>query len=659
MEISKGYSCGVVGFMEEFDITADVVTRNNARKGAIKIDLACWHPDIFKFIHSKDNTEKLKMMNISVSMTDKFMKAVKNKENWDLVFPDYSICKEVYNDEWDGNIEKWIGKGYPVKIYDTVNAYDLYREIMECAWKTGEPGVSFIDTMDSNNPNKHLGSVMGTNPCAEFASIAFNSCNLESINLLTCIDSKNKTFDFDKLKRLTALATRFLDNMITINKLPIEEIEKVTKSVRSIGLGMMGFADMLYVLDIPYGSNKALEMMEQISKTMYLTAFETSKILAEEKGVYSAWKGSEWEKKGIKLRNSNFLSIAPTGSISFIADVSGGLEPNFALVYSRKTNEGDLYYVSNKIFKERMEELGLYTDKILEKIANNHGSCKGIQEIPQHIQDVFTVSHDLTPVQHTDIVAVAQKYVDLSISKTINLLKSATIEDVMDVYMYAWEKRIKGITVYRDGSRENQTLAVKRDDTNEEIGSGNVHKELPRGVIFEVSDDLIGKKAKLTTGCGSLHVQGWFDPTSGDLMEVFFSKGSEGGCNSFMGGLSRMVSLAARGGVPIEAIVDQLNSSNTCPSYVSRRIIKKDVSKGNSCPTAIGNVLMDMQKQVWDELGELDNNEQIVIIKNNNNKNTKSNNEIKNKEICPECDNEIYLTEGCVSCPNCGWSRCN
>ncbi|MGI6226236.1 MAG: hypothetical protein ACOYJ1_08295 [Peptococcales bacterium] len=279
---------------------------------------------------------------------------------------------------------------------------------------------------------------------AEFCSIPYNSCNLGSINLTKCVDD-NRKFNLQKFKTLVNNSVRFLDNMITVNKLPLKEIEEVTKGVRSVGLGVMGFSDCLYKLGLKYNSEEAYEFANILFDEMYARARNISHDLAQEKGAYKLIKGSTWESRPV--RNSNFLSIAPTGSISFLANVSSGIEPNFGLVYTRTTFNGDEYYVVNEVFKEELIKRNLYNDNLLEKIANNHGSCIGISEIPKDMQDIFVTAHDISPEDHVEMVGTIQQWIDLSTAKTVNLPSEATVEDVMDVYMLAWKQRIKGITI--------------------------------------------------------------------------------------------------------------------------------------------------------------------------------------------------------------------
>jgi ribonucleoside-diphosphate reductase alpha chain len=662
VETSNGYSCGTIGFMEEFDLTADVVTRNNIRKGAIKIDLNDWHPDILKFIKCKQDTSKLTHMNISVSLSDNFMNAVKNNDDWNLIFPDYSFNKNIYNNEWDGNIEQWVSKGYPIKVYKTLKAKELYTMIMESAWKTGEPGVSYPDTMDRYNPNPHMGTVNSTNPCAEFCSIPYNSCNLGSINLVTCIIDNQ--FSWDKFKTLIINSIRFLDNMITVNKLPLPKIDEVTKSVRSLGLGIMGLADCLYLLKIPYNKSEGYKFIEKLFAFMRETAEQYSIKLAKEKGVYPAYEGSNWEKLKIRVRNSNFLSIAPTGSISFLANVSSGLEPVYSLIFSRRTNEGDIYYITNPIFEQELKSRNLYSKEILKKITDNKGSCIGIKEIPKDIQEIFVTASDISPQCHTDVVGIIQKYVDLAASKTINLPNSATVKDIEEIYMYAWELGCKGVTVYRDGCRENQTLATSREESSKEV------TEFPRGYIEEVPEDLTYRKYKLQTGCGSLYFFLGVDVDDGRIYDCFTNTDGVGGCTVNTQSNSRLLSAGLRGGVPVEYLIKQLEKAGSCSSYqqvkgkqqgiikvknIVDKYIPEDIlnqindligiplSQGKSCASAIANVLKNVLKELADT-----EHENIPY-------------QIAEKDEIPHvCKHEnMRMVEGCKTCPDCGYSKCN
>jgi ribonucleoside-diphosphate reductase alpha chain len=620
VETSKGYAGGPCDFMEEFDLTADIVTRNNIRKGAIKIDLACWHPSIQQFIHIKDDTSKLQHMNISVSITDDFMNAVVNGEDWDLKFPDYSWNKEIYNAEWDGDIKGWETKGYPVKIYETLRAKDLYREMMESAWKSGEPGTSFIDTMDRGNPNKHLGKVMGTNPCSEFCSIAFNSCNLGSINLSECGNTKDEVKK--TLEWLVPVCIRFIDNMITVNRLPLDKISNITKKVRSIGLGTFGLSDLLFKLNIPYNTKDGLKYISELYSLISQLALKASIDLAEEKGCYDAWEGSEWQKKGIKIRNSNLLSIAPNGSIAFIAgEVSGGLEPQFALVMQRRTNEGDTYYIVNSVFESELRKRGLYSTELLEKIYNNHGSCKGIKEIPRDIQKVFVTAHDITPDEHLEALAIIQSFVDLSASKTINIPNNATVEDVMDIYMKAWGKGTKGVTIYRDGCRELQVLSTGSTVPN---NNQNNSKYVP---VRPVMQEATAKRKKIHGGCGDI----WLfmvNDEEGNIQEIFTQV--SGGCKANIEAISRLVSLCFRANIDPEEVFDQMSSPFCKNSF--------DKTECKSCSDLIAKEIKKFIKQ---------NTKTVEIA-------IEENGEMK----CPDCGADLVPEGSCLNCKSCGWSKC-
>ena len=585
--------------MHIFDSVVEQVKHGNSRKGALKIDLDVSHPDIYEFIHCKDNTDKLKNMNISVGITDDFMQAVIKDDNWKLIFNN--------------------------RIYKTVKAKELWNEIIASAWKTGEPGLTFITIANNGNMNPHLDMVKSSNPCAEYMNIPYSSCNLGSLNLFKFV--KNNQFDWDKFEQYISYAVRFLDNMISVNKLPLLKIQEVTEKIRPIGLGTMGLADALFALGIPMNSKKGISFIDKLYSFLYEKALTTTQQLAEEKGVYPAWEGSKWQEKNIKVRNSSLISIAPNGTIGFIAGVNGGMEPIFGLAYTRKTETGEEFFIVNEVLKQELKKMKLYNDKIINKIIQNNGSIKGIKEIPKHIQNIFVTAMNITPKEHLDCLATICKHVDLSVSKTINLPKYASIEDVANIYLKAWETGvIKGITVYRDGSRENQVLSVRKQKQN-----------LQRGEIQpapEESED--SKTVKANTGCGSM----WITMTknkSGDIDQIFVNRGSKGTCVSNQIAVSRLISLALRGGIQVKDIIDQLLSIPTCPSYYGKRVKGERVSKGSSCPSAIGIILDKYAKEINGEEGEIEN--------------------ISNK--CPDCGGGLLMVSGCVSCVLCGYSKCN
>lgn len=632
---SKGYAGGVISFMEKYDSTADTMTKNNpSRKGAIKKNLAIWHPQIKEFLHCKDDTNKLQRMNISVSFTDDFMKAVEEDKEWNLEFPDYTIAKEFYDKEWNGNLEEWKNKSYPTKIYETLKARDLYEEFAECSWNTGEPGANYQDTMNQSNMNKHLYLEINTNPCNEFTNIPYSSCNLGSINLVNCI--KDNKFDFEKLENLTKKAVRWLDDMITVNQLPLKKIDETTKQIRPIGLGIMGLGELFYILKIKYNSEEGYKLAEDIIKTMKQSAVESSMELAKEKGVYPAWEGSGWQNKGIKIRNCNLLSIAPTGTLSFLANTSGGCEPLFALTYSRRTYEGNLYYITNEIFKNELTKRGLYSDDLITKIEKNHGSCIGIKEIPKDMQEIFVTAHDIKPIDHVKMVSVLQKHVDLSISKTINFLNNATVKDVMDIYMHAWKMGLKGLSVYRDGCRKNQTLSVMRE---EDKCSNCIIFDSIQPIEKEELGETYGTNVKEKVACGNLYL-GLFRDDKGNLSEMFINTSKGGICQSNVNAISRLVSLALRSGIKVEAIYDQLIGIK-CPACSILRSQGKNVNI--SCPDTIGQYVLEKYKQ----------GSTMIVEKIQRKKKQNKNEKMK----CPNCGEQMRLEAGCVVC-TCGFSKC-
>ncbi len=648
VETSGGLSCGTIGFMEEFDLTADVVTRNNLRKGALKVDLCDWHPDLIDFIKCKDDTTKLTRMNISVAVSDEFMKAVENDTDWNLEFPDYSIDKDMYNEEWDGDLNRWKQNGWPVKVYQTLKARDIYRLIMEHAWKTGEPGIAFSDNCNKGNPNPQLGRVYRSNPCMEFVSIPYNSCNLGSINLSQMV--KDNDVDYEKLKYIVCLGVRFLDDMISVNQLPLEKIDRLTKSIRSVGLGTMGLADMMYRLGIPYGSDEAVQFVDDLYAKIKSMAQNASTELSNERGCYDRWVGSIWEQRETKIRNSNLLSIAPNGSIGIIANTSGGLEPNFALAYSRRMNDGTLFNMLNPVLEEKLGELGILSEELVQKIIDNGGGCQGITEIPKEIQKVFVVASDLTPDEHLNVLATIQEHVDLSCSKTINMPNKAKVEDIEDIYIKAWGKGVKGVSIYRDGSRSDQTLSVKRDGGNEHSVHDKSKYDYIEPITKDELGDTIGTNVKRKTACGSLYISACKN-SDGALVEMFINTGKGGICQSSTNAISRLVSTSLRGGVRVEEICDQLKGIQ-CPACV-RALAKGEKLYGVSCPDVIGKVLLEEY-----------NKDEVIVKKTkkktNSKKKTSKQEALKSSGSngCPECGNELIAEGGCNLCKSCGYSKC-
>ena len=482
------------------------------------------------------------------------------------------------------------------------------------------------------------------------------SCLLGSMNLSEYVD-ENGNFDFETLGEDVFQATVALNEVLD-EGLPLHPLQEQRDSVRDwrqIGLGVMGVADMLIKMGLKYGSEESIEVCSSIAYCILNSAIYASANLAAINGksfpkydhdklcksaFYQA-NISDDNKRYVAehgLYNSQLLTIAPTGTLSTMVMCSGGVEPIFANYYVRKTES---LYGKDKEFK-------VYTH-IVKEYMDSHGITDDAD-----LPDYFVTSADIEPINRIKMQAAWQKYIDASISSTVNLPFEATVEDVEDIYTNAFIHGLKGITVFRNGCRRAGILTTESHEEKQPEG-----EELPRGFILEASDNLIGKKRKLITGCGSLHCTAFFDPETGDLMETYLSKGSTGGCNNFMVGLSRMISLAARAGVGIEAIVDQLSSSGSCPSYAVRSATKRDTSKGSCCPVAIGNALMEMCREMKDEISDDEKAPAKAEVKKPEPKREKQLDENYTAEKCPVCGGKLIHSGGCISCTDCAWSKCD
>ncbi|RME54945.1 adenosylcobalamin-dependent ribonucleoside-diphosphate reductase [Candidatus Woesearchaeota archaeon] len=416
---------GPVSFMKIFNDVTDVIKQGGRRRGANMAVLNVNHPDIIEFVDSKLNMNELTNFNISVAVTDDFMNAVKNNEMHKLV-----------NSKTNTVI--------------LVKAKKIFDRIVRNAWKTGEPGLIFIDRINENNPLKFLGNIESTNPCGEQPLFEYESCNLGSINVSRFV--KNGKVEWKRLATVVAFAVRFLDDVIDANKYPLKKIEKITKMNRKIGLGVMGFADMLVKLNIPYNSEKALRMAEKLMMFVRKHAVQTSIRIGKEKGSFTNFKKSELAKKYKHMRNASLTTIAPTGSISIIAGCSSGIEPLFALSYVRNVLDGEKLVEVNKDLVEVAKKKGFYDDLVKGRL----------DKLPKDVKSLFVTAFDVDAEWHVKMQAAFQKYTDAAVSKTVNLNKNAKVEDVKRIYTMAWEFGCKGITVYRDKSRKNQVLKLKR-----------------------------------------------------------------------------------------------------------------------------------------------------------------------------------------------------
>lgn len=625
---------GAVSFMQGYSQTTEEIGQAG-RRGALMISLDCHHPDLLDFIDAKTSPDAVTKANISVRVTDDFMEAVINDKEWVMSFT---------RPETGETITK------------SARAREIFEKLCKNNWDWGEPGILFWDTISNYNLLEFDGTFeyAGVNPCAEEPLPAGGSCLLSSINLSAFV--KDKEFDFDDFGETVANGIIYLNEVLEegLSLHPLEEQRQSVADWRQIGLGIMGLADMLIKMELPYDSEQARHLCEKIGLVMADHALYTSAFLAGHNGSYDNYKSCVQKSRFLKnntyestreaieaygLRNSQLLTIAPTGTISTMLGISGGIEPIFANSYTRKTESlhghDEYYKVYTPIVKEYMDEHGI----------------KNEAELPNW----FCTSSTISPLNRVLMQGVWQKHIDASISSTVNLPEEATIDDVEEIYLNAWKEGLKGITVFRNGCKRLGVLTTNSSQEKEE------EKGLLRGEIISCSDNLIGMKRRLTTGCGSLHCTAWFDPHSGDLMEIYLNKGSTGGCANFMVGLSRMISLACRGGVKIEDIADQLQSTGACPSYASRTATKHDTSKGACCPMAVGNALMEM----WKEMKErIEKGNSIIALANSDSQipssesRTSFNPEIDNGAKCPECGSDLIQEGGCVICKSCGWSKC-
>jgi len=432
-----GIASGPVSFMKVFNVGTEVIkqggTRRGANMGVLKID----HPDILEFIWVKDKPQELVNFNISVAITDKFMKAVEQNKSYPLINP--RTHKAVRH----------------------LNAKDVFTQITEAAWKTGDPGVIFIDRINRANPTPKIGQIEATNPCGEQPLLPFESCNLGSINLTKMLKRKGRKYsiDFAKLSGTVEEAIHFLDNVIDINSYPIPEIESVTKANRKVGLGVMGFADMLIMLGIPYNSEEALKIAGDIMSFIQQVSKNASYQLAKERGAFPNFNNSIYYGSGsLPLRNATTTTIAPTGTLSIIAGCSSGIEPLYAVSFARNVLDEERLFEINPVFKKMAIDIGIYNDDLIEAVSRTE-SIQNISLIPQEMRELFVTTFDISPAWHVKMQAVFQKYVDNAVSKTINLPATATRKDVEEAFLTAYSSGCKGVTVFRSGSKPKQVLS--------------------------------------------------------------------------------------------------------------------------------------------------------------------------------------------------------
>jgi ribonucleoside-diphosphate reductase alpha chain len=598
-----GVASGPVSFMRAFDTATDVIKQGGMRRGANMAILRVDHPDIEKFIKVKSDLSVLTNFNLSVAVTEKFMDALKAGTEYDLINP---------------RTGEEAGK---------MDAGEVFNQIVDGAWATGDPGVVFIDRIDKDNPTPHLGHIESTNPCGEQPLLPFESCNLGSINLARMVSKSNGTaeIDYAELGRVVRVAVRFLDNVIDANKFPLPEIEEKTKLTRKIGLGVMGFADMLIQVGIPYDSGEALILAEDLMRKISDEATEASRELAEERGVFPAFEGSVYARDGLKVRNATRTTIAPTGTLSLIAGCSSGIEPLFALSYTRNILDGTRMVEVNPYFEKVARDGGFYSEEMMQALASGKHLTE-IEGVPEEMKRRFITAHEISPEWHVKMQAAFQRQTNNAVSKTVNFPREATRDDVAKVYELAYEEGLKGITIYRDGSREGQVLTTGEAGVEKAGDIGRTPRKRPKVTS--------GVTERVTTGCGYIYVT--INSDERGIFEVFSTLGKSGGCASAqLESISRLISLALRAGLDIASVVRQLRGIR-CPS-----IAWEEGKSILSCADAIASVL-EKHTTGYDGKPKL---EDYGLAKNLAGQ-------------CPDCGSLLVYQEGCFICPGCGYTKC-
>ncbi|MEW6428668.1 MAG: vitamin B12-dependent ribonucleotide reductase [Thermodesulfobacteriota bacterium] len=606
---TKGISSGPLSFMRVFDIATETIKQGGTRRGANMAIMRVDHPDIMDFIKAKSDQSILQNFNLSVAVTDAFMHALEHDEEYDLINP---------------------RSGEVVKRQ---NAAKLFRQIVKQAWGSGEPGIVFIDRMNADNPTPEAGMIESTNPCGEQPLLPYESCNLGSINLARMVSGGK--VDYARLENVVNRAVHFLDNVVDVNRYPLPEIEKTTKQNRKIGLGVMGFADMLIQLGLPYSSPEAKEVARQVMAFIDDKAFEKSCRLGEERGAFPNFPNSIYGRKNPDqpVRNATRTTIAPTGTISILAGCSSGVEPLFSVAFVRRVMDNDELFEVNPYFEKIAKENGFHSPELIRKIAHG-GSVQGMEEIPVKFRRIFETAHDISPRNHIDIQAAFQAHTDNAVSKTINFGHDATIADVEEAFLLAYRSGCKGLTIYRDGSRESQVLSIGKTDKKKAAEQPATAPAQPGLVKRDRPKALSGRTFQMTTGCGPMYVTINQDENRKPF-ELFNTVGKAGGCAaSQCEAIGRLVSLAWRSGMEAEPIIKELIgiSCHKPTGFGENRV--------TSCADGIARALRQRLEEA------------------NGGKRADEFNEHMDFGACPDCGGVIEHEGGCHVCRSCGYSEC-
>jgi len=672
---SGGTTVGPVSFMQAYNDVTSQIKQGGVRRGANMGMLSVDHPDVLRFAVVKLDEYSLTNFNISLAITNKFMDQIEIDKKF---CQDDSVPEEVVekirlaeaNRDVDARLREieieikklyeWAkaaqsGEGYELinprngEVMMKLNAYKVFNLITRLAWQYGDPGLVFIDRMNepSSNPVPSMGKIEATNPCGEQPLLPYDACNLGSINLARFTDGGD--LDWEELARVVKESVHFLDNVVEVNQFPVEKIREMVNKTRRIGLGIMGFADMLYKMGIQYDSEEGLAWAEKVMKFVNEKSHEASIELAKTRGVFPAWDISVFAGTENKLRNMAITTIAPTGTISMIADASSGIEPAFALGYQKNTVEGKVLYILNPIFKKYLEDKNIYSEELVKKVVDNAGKLEGLTEFSDEVKNIFKTALEISPEWHVKVQAAFQKYTDNAVSKTINFPKEATLEDVRTAYKLAYGLGTKGITIYRSGSREKEVIQQVKNEQrpadSSAVLAGRKKKtpEVARGVRMRKACD-----------AGKVYTSVFFEDGDGPV-EVFVTLGKSGG---YMAGSAevtgRLASLALKYGATLDEIAEEL--------------------VGISCGQRVGlgtNSVLSMFDAVGKMLMEVSRGEQLDMFEEEKVPIAKPEvlAEIRTKQAvteskfssCPDCGSPLYAEEGCFKCSNnyCGYSKCS
>jgi len=638
---THGQACGPISVLRHLSSVSTLVTQGGKRDGANMAVMDVHHPDILEFIECKQEEGQIHNFNISVGISDEFMNAVRTGTSYELRDP------------------------HSGKVVDEIEANLVFDKVIEGAWRNGEPGVIFLDKVNADNPTLNIGKMTATNPCGEQPLLPYESCNLGSINLTKFVveNDEVKSVDWDRLKEVVHISTRFLDNVIDANVYSVDKIENMTKSTRKIGLGVMGFADMLVQLHIPYDSEEGLSLGRKLMKFIRSESDEMSKTLASERGVFPAFEGSKYDSPdGFEVRNACRLTVAPTGTISMIAGCSSGIEPLFALCYHKHNILGgeSLLYV-DKGFEEVAKEGGFHSQQLLNYLADG-GSLQDRDDVPGWAKRLFVTSSDISPEMHVRMQAVFQESVDSAISKTINFPNSATDDDVRNAYLLAWELSCKGITVYRAGSRDAEVLTVGKEKDYSEVN--NVESSDNTNGASEMLTErqrpkvLSGVTERVRTAHGNLFVTINYNE-EGKPFEVFASLGKAGSTESAqLEAITRLTTMSLRAGVEPSQIIQHLQGITDEPIWDKGSLVR-------STPDAVAQVLSRhlLQNNSLDINNSSDVEQLGLFVEDNKEeliKDSHSSEEVLVKKLaCPDCSIGVLVhQEGCLRCADCGYNKC-